>query len=155
MKYYVSLFVFYGISPSVGYLMLNLFLQIISTISNNSVYNTKTVLFQTIQFSISTQFFSIWAMDRTLSGATTPNQSGPESDGNKGVLRISQSSSITGTLPSDCLVSYLGHSLERGFTPLQRSSQCILQLHSTGQIFRCVIINIYNNCHIFTYDRRR
>ena len=47
----------------------------------------------------------------TLSGATTPGQSGTGSDGNGGVLRIPQSSSITGTLPSDCLVSYPGHSL--------------------------------------------
>ena len=43
-----------------------------------------------------------------------PGQSGPVSDGNKGVLRIPQSSSITGTSPSDCLVSYLGHSLGGG-----------------------------------------
>ena len=32
----------------------------------------------------------------TLSGATTPGQSGPGSDGNKEVLHIPQSSSITG-----------------------------------------------------------
>ena len=38
-------------------------------------------------------------------------QSGPGSDGNEGVLRIPQSSSIAGTSPSDCLVSYPGHSL--------------------------------------------
>ena len=37
--------------------------------------NVKTVLFQTIQFSISTQFSSIWPIDRTLSGVTTPGQS--------------------------------------------------------------------------------
>ena len=49
-------------------------------------------------------------MDSALSGATTPGQSGPGSGGNKGVLRIPQSSSITGTSPSDCLVSYPGHS---------------------------------------------
>ena len=47
----------------------------------------------------------------TKIGATIPGHSGPGSDGNKGVLRIPQSSSITGTSPSDCLVSYLGHSL--------------------------------------------
>ena len=40
-----------------------------------------------------------------LSGATTPGQSGPGSDGNEGVLRIPQSSSIAGTSPSDCLGS--------------------------------------------------
>ena len=49
--------------------------------------------------------------DRALSGATTPGQSGSESDGNEGVLRIPQSSGITGTVPSDCLVSYPRHSL--------------------------------------------
>ena len=42
----------------------------------------------------------------TLSGATTLGQSGPGSDGTKGVLHIPQSSSITGTSLSDCLVSY-------------------------------------------------
>ena len=47
-------------------------------------------------------------MDRTISGAKTPCQSGPGSDGNGGVLRIPQSPSITGASPSDCLVSYPG-----------------------------------------------
>ena len=46
------------------------------------------------------------------SGATTPDQSGPVSDGNKGLLRIPQSSSITEALPSDCLVSYPEHWFE-------------------------------------------
>ena len=50
-------------------------------------------------------------MDRALSGATTPGQSEPASNSNEGVLRILQSSSITGTSPSDCLVSYPGQSL--------------------------------------------
>ena len=59
-------------------------------------------------------FSSIQLIDRALSCATTQDQSGPGSDGNKGVLRIPQSSSIAGTSPSDYLVSYLGHSLERG-----------------------------------------
>ena len=40
-----------------------------------------------------------------LSCATTPNKNGPESDGNERVFRIPQISSITGTSPSDCLVS--------------------------------------------------
>ena len=46
-----------------------------------------------------------------LLGATTPGQSKPGSDGYEGVLHISQSSIITETSPSDCLVSYPGHSL--------------------------------------------
>ena len=41
-------------------------------------------------------------------------QSEPGSNGNEGVRCIPQSSSITGTSPSDCLVSYPGHSLEAG-----------------------------------------
>ena len=72
---------------------------------------SKTVLFQTIQFSISTQFSSIWPIDSTLSGATTLGQSEPGSDGNEGVLRILQSSSITRTSPSNCFVSNSEHSL--------------------------------------------
>ena len=35
----------------------------------------KTILFQTIRFSISTLFSSIRPIDRTLSGATIPDQS--------------------------------------------------------------------------------
>ena len=65
---------------------------------------SKTVQFQTIQYRISTQFSSIQPIDRALSGATTPGQSGPGSDGNEGVLHMPQSSSIAGTSPSDCLV---------------------------------------------------
>ena len=72
---------------------------------------SKKVIFKTIQFSISTQFSSIWPIHRTLSGATTQGLSGPGSDGNEGVHCIPQTSSITGTSSSDCLVSYREHSL--------------------------------------------
>ena len=54
---------------------------------------------------------SIWPIDSALSDATTPRQSGTGSDDNEGELHIPQSSSITGTSPSDCLLSYPGHSL--------------------------------------------
>ena len=54
---------------------------------------------------------SIWPLDRNLSGATTPGQSGSESDDNEGVLHIPKSSGITGVSPSDYLESYAGHSL--------------------------------------------
>ena len=67
------------------------------------------------------QFNSIWPIDRTLSGATTPGQSGPGNDGNKGVLCILQSSNITGTSPSDCFVLYPGHLLD-GVLPLCRDA---------------------------------
>ena len=80
--------------------------------------NNKTVLFQTIQFrmfhlfalSLNVKKFYI-TYDRTQSVATTPGQSGPGSNGNEGVLRIPQSLSITGTLSTDSLVFYPGHSL--------------------------------------------
>ena len=92
---------------------------------------SKTVPFQTIQFSIKTWFSSIKPIDRTLSGTTTPGQSG--SDSNNGVLRIPQSSGFTGTSPSDYLLSYPGHSLG-GSYPLSRGSRCILQIQPNGQL---------------------
>ena len=52
---------------------------------------------------------SIWSIDRTQSGATTPSQSGPGNNSNERVLCILQSSSITGASPSDCLMSYPGY----------------------------------------------
>ena len=72
-----------------------------------SSLNVKKVLFQTIQFSIITQFSPFWLRDKTLSGATTQSQSGPGSDGNKEVIHIPQSASITGASLSDCLISYI------------------------------------------------
>ena len=78
--------------------------------------------FQTIQFNISTMFNSILPIDRVLSGATSPSLSEPGSDGNKGVLCIPQSSSITGTSPSDCFVSYPGHSLWESYPSAERQS---------------------------------
>ena len=53
-------------------------------------------------------------IDRTQSGATTPNQSGPGTDSNEEVLCIPQCSSINGNSPSDCLLPYPGHSLTTG-----------------------------------------
>ena len=72
--------------------------------------NVKTVIFQAIQFSISTQFISIWPIDRKLFHATTPGQRGPWTDSNKELLRIPQRSSITGNSPLDRLIPYPGES---------------------------------------------
>ena len=100
------------------------------------------IKFQTIQFIKSTQFSSIWPINRTLSSVTTPGQSAPGSNGNEGVLHIPQSSSITRTSPSDCLVSYPGYLLRESY-PLQRCSQSILQPQPTGQlIFKMAWLNI-------------
>ena len=47
----------------------------------------------------------IWPIDKTLSGATTSALSGPEGNGNEGVLYIPQIAKA-GASPSDCFVSY-------------------------------------------------
>ena len=57
---------------------------------------------------------SIWYIDRTLLGAATPGQSGPGGDGNERVLRITQSSSITGAWTPDWLMLYPGHLFKLG-----------------------------------------
>ena len=79
-----------------------------------------TVLFETVRFSISIQFSSIWPIDWTLSGATTPSPSGPGSDGNKGVFRMTQNSNIIRVSLSDTLMSYPEYSLEEGILLLSR-----------------------------------
>ena len=65
---------------------------------------------------------SISPANRTLSGATTLVQSGPESDGNKRVLCIPQSFDITETSPSGCLISYPGYSLRVSYPSSQIQS---------------------------------
>ena len=94
--------------------------------------NLKTVLFQANQCTMSTQFSSNKPIDRIQPGATTLEPSGPGSDGNEGVLRIPQSSSISEASPWDCLVSYPGTIVGGSLTPLQRFSQCIPQSQPTG-----------------------
>ena len=100
-----------------------------SSISNNSVLH------------LSTHLSSILLIDRTLSGATTPDQSGPGRDGNEGVLRIPQSSSITGTSPSDCLVSYPGHSLGEHY-PFAEGAVGVFYSHSRLSNDRSLLINL-------------
>ena len=68
---------------------------------------------------------TIWPINRPLSGATIPGQSGPGSDGNKVELCILQSSHITGASTSDCLVLYPGHSLGGGVLLLSRDAVVI------------------------------
>ena len=110
----------YGISTFVCYLMPSLFY------TNNQFYFRQFSLawvHSLIVKNISISSYSIYSnssvlnnsiksINWTLSGATTPGQSGPGNDGNEGVLRIPQSSSITGTSPSDYFVTYPGHSLK-------------------------------------------
>ena len=134
---------------------------------------SKTFLFQAIQFSqivliqtIKYALCSIQPIDRTLSGATTPGQGRDESNGNEGVLRIPQSSSITGTSPSDCLVSYTRTLIGVGVLPLCRGtvgvfySRCILQsvysfflftFRSTSKLIKQTFLKERQKClHYFT-----
>ena len=59
---------------------------------------------------------SIWPIDMTQSGATTPGPRGSGNDSNKGVLCIPKSSRYTKTSQSDCLVSYPGLSLGESYS---------------------------------------
>ena len=52
-----------------------------SSISNISVWHTKTVPFQTIQCSINTQFNSIWPIDRPVPSASALGEGGTGSNG--------------------------------------------------------------------------
>ena len=52
------------------------------------------------------QFSSIQPIDRALSTATIPGQSNPESNWNEGLLRIPQSTRISGSSPSHSGGSY-------------------------------------------------
>ena len=104
------------------------------------------VLIQTIQFSLSTQFISICPIDRVLSDATTPGQSGPGSNGNEGVLCILKSFSNIGAWQSNCLVSYTEHSLVEGLTPTTPANWATpevvvsIRVTSKGQTELCNIL---------------
>ena len=73
-------------------------------------------------------------MDRTLSGATTPGQSGPGSNGNERVLHISQISKAQ-ALPSDCLMSYLEHSLGEGGSYSSSEMQSVYSTDPTDWVY--------------------
>ena len=70
---------------------------------------SKTVLLQTIQCSSSTLFSPTWLIDSTLSGTTTPGQSGHGNYGNKMELRIPQSSSFTGLIRLGLILWHINH----------------------------------------------
>ena len=64
---------------------------------------------------------SIWSIDRTLPGVTTPGQSKLWYDSNEGVLYIPQSSKTVAS-PSDDLKSYLGYSLKEYYPSAEMQS---------------------------------
>ena len=81
-----------------------------------------------------------------LPRATTPDQRGPESDGNKGVLRIPQSSSISGASPSNCLVSYSGHSFGESCPSAQ-----MVSVYSTVPADRAIVRKWWIYIYIYIY----
>ena len=119
--------------------------------------NVKTVLFQTIQLNISTQFSSIWPMDSTLLAATTLGQNGPGSHGNEGILHIPQSSSITEASPLNCLVSYPGHSLGGVLTLCRDAVSVFCSPSWLGQwtVYACVCVCIYIYIYIYIYPMHK
>ena len=66
---------------------------------------SKTDIFQTIQFSVSTLLSSIWPLDKSLQALPLRARVDLRAMAINDIFRIPQSSSITGVLPSDCLVS--------------------------------------------------
>ena len=82
----------------------------------------------------------------TLSGATTPGQSGPANDGNEGVFRIPKSSSITGTSPSDCLVPYPGQSLGGGSYPSAEKQSMAWAKDSLNNFEKHLFIDFSPSC---------
>ena len=88
---------------------------------------------------------TIWLIDRTLSGATTPGQSGPRSNVKKGVLHIPESSK-TETLPSDWLISYKDTCWGGGAYPTAEMQS----VYSTGA-YLCILVNTSCTYIIYTY----
>ena len=85
--------------------------------------NDQAVLFQTINFCLNRLFahgLNVKEFHLTLSG-----KSGPGNNGNEGVLHIPQKPALTGTSPSDCLMSNQDTHWGECLTPLQRCSRCI------------------------------
>ena len=138
----------------VGWL-LNIKTVLFQTIqfSVSTVSMTKTVLFQTIQFSISTQFSSIWPIDRTLQVLSLWTRV------DLGTMAMKD------TPHSPKLQHYWKFTIRffnvifstlvagGGLTPLQRSSRCILQPQPTGQ---CSCwrgsVHTYIHTYIHTYN---
>ena len=112
--------------------------------------NDQTFLFQTIQFSMNHLFaHSLNVKQFCLTHRLDPircyhsSQSGPGNNGNEGVLCIPQSSSITGASSSDCLVSYIGHSLGESYLSVEiQSVYSTASANWATHLFVCVYIYI-------------
>ena len=91
----------------------------ISTYFSFTQLNVQNTSFQTTQFSVIIQFSSIWPIDRTPSGVTTTDWSGPRSGSNEEELWIPKIFICTEAPPSDGLVSYPRSSLEVSYPSVE------------------------------------
>ena len=97
---------------------------------------------------------SIRHIDRTLPGDTTLGQGGPWSDGNKGILCMSQSSSISEASPWDCLVPYAGRSLGESYASAEVQLIYSAVLSQLGQILNPTICLKYIKTY-FIYTNKK
>ena len=130
-------------------------------------FNAKSN-FKKIQFRISTQFTSenssissksffcmnaqlnsIWPIERTVPCDTNLSPSAPGNNGNDRSFCILRISSITGTSPSDCLESYLGHSFGGGYPSVEEQSVYFAALADWTTINRRIRILLYIYIYIY------
>ena len=83
---------------------------------------SKTVLFQTIQFSISIQFSFIWPIDRTLSSTSTPGQVDQGAMAMNGYSIFPKAPTLLKPRHEIVWVSYPGHSLEESYHSAEMQS---------------------------------
>ena len=108
--------------------------------------NDQTALSLTIQFSIS----HLFALSLNVTVPFDPyigpylGQSGPGSNGDEEVLHILQSSNINEASPSDCLMSYPGHSLVGGWGSYPSAEMQLV--YSTTPADRAGMVVVLFNC---------
>ena len=102
---------------------------------------------------------SVWPIDKTLSDATTPDQSGHGSDGNEGVFHLPQNSK-TWASSSHSWVSYVTHWLQKSYPSNKMQSvqytAPVLQYNRfhTPVIRRHDQFNEEIWCHVFSWCKR-
>ena len=91
------------------------------------------------------------SIDKILPGAATPSQSGPGSNGNEGVHSIPQRSCITGASPSDCLASYVGHSLGESYPSPEMQSVYSTAPANWARVLLCLFGGGHTHAHTHTH----
>ena len=94
----------------------------------------------------------IWLLDGTLTGTTTPSQSGPGSNGYEGILYIPRSS-VIGASPSNDLVSY-PHSSKKYIYPLLYMPLHVILKTLNLSILTLRRMKIFNEYVYFCFKKR-